>query len=149
MQIVHWRRYEIENYLLNPEIMKRFLDRPTNLFDMDSLSDDRKAVDDVFAANFPAQIDWLSDAQVLTDLKASDFLVQALSRTTRPLAKSDLYMLAGKSLESEIHRDVREMLDRVSAILPQVVPVEAVNASPDDDNGVTETVEPDTTASGD
>lgn len=145
MQIVHWPRYEIENYLLNPEIMNRFLDRPADLFDMEPLSADRRAVDDVFAANFPARIDWLSDAQVLTDLKASDFLVQALSRTTRPLAKSDLYMLAGKSLASEIHGDVREMLDRVLAILPQVVPVEAVNASPDDVNGVTETVESDTT----
>ncbi len=45
-------------------------------------------------------------------------------------------MLAAKSLEPEIHREVREMLDRVAAILPAIVPVLAVNASADDANGV-------------
>lgn len=148
MHIVRWPRYEIENYLLNPEIVKRFLDRPPDLFDRQALVADLRMVDDAFAANFPAKIDWLSGAQVLTDLKASDFLVQTLSRTSRPLSKSDLYMVAGKSLDNEIHRDVREMLDRVSAILPQVVPVEAANALPDDINGVSETVDPDPVAGG-
>jgi predicted ATPase len=142
LEIVRWPRYEIENYLLNPSVLKRFLDRQVDLFGAGELEADRARVDEAFAANFPASIDWLSNPPVLTDLKGSDFLVDVLSRTSRPLPKRDLYMLAAKSLDREIHADVRAMLQRIAAIRPDVVPVLAVNSSPDDANGVSEPADP-------
>ena len=89
MQIRRWGRYEIENYLLNPAILRRYIDRPTDLFGGEQLAGDRASIDDAFARNFPAAIDWHSDTPVLTDLKASEFLVDTLGRTTRPLAKRE------------------------------------------------------------
>lgn len=142
LEIVRWPRYEIENYLLNPAILNRFVERPSDLFNFKSLEEDRKIVDESFGANFPATIDWLGDSAVLRDLKASDFLVGVLGRTTRPLQKGELYMLAAKTLPSEIHDDVRQMLDKVTSIVPGVVPMLTANASPEDPNGITEMVGP-------
>ena len=135
MQIKRWGRYEVENYLLNPAILRRLVDRPADLFGAAELQADRTVLDEAFARNFPAAIDWQSDAAVLRDLKGSDFLVDALARTARPLAKRELYMLAAKSVPSEIHADVRQMLDDVASILPSVVPAVAANASPSDTTG--------------
>lgn len=136
MHIRRWGRYEIENYLLNPAVLRRYIDRPTDLFGGEQLAADRASIDDAFARNFPAAIDWHSDTPVLTDLKASEFLVDALGRTTRPLAKRELFMLAGRALPAEIHKDVRAMLDSISGIQPTVVPAVAANASPVDADGL-------------
>jgi hypothetical protein len=135
MVLRHWGRYEVENYLLNPAILKRYIDRPADIFGAADLQADRGAIDEAFGHNFPAAIDWLSDAAVLRDLKGSNFLVETLSRTGRPLAKRELYMLAARSAALEIHPDVQEMLDHVASILPSVVPAVAANASPSDGNG--------------
>jgi predicted ATPase len=143
LEIVRWPRYEIENYLLNPAIIARYLERPVDLFDAALLAADRKVADDTFAGNFPTGIDWLGPAQVLGDLKGSDFLVSVLARTTRPLQKGELYMLAAKSATAEIHGDVHRMLDRIAGIMPGIVPVLAANASPEDTNGTAEPAAPD------
>ena len=134
--LVSWPRYEIENYLLNPDLLLKFVDRSTNLFELAAVQSDREQVIRAFNENFPTGIDWLGDAQVLKDLKASTFLVDTLSRTSRPLQKRDLYMLAALTASEQVHRDVREMLDRIASMLPTVVPVLAANASPEDANGL-------------
>lgn len=134
---VSWPRYEIENYLLNPDLLARFVERATDLFELAAVQSDREEVARAFSENFPPGIDWLGDAQVLKDLKASNFLVDTLARTSRPLQKRDLYMLASLTAPAQIHRDVREILDRIAFMLPAVVPVLAANASPADANGVT------------
>ncbi|OGK93230.1 MAG: hypothetical protein A2X50_10710 [Candidatus Rokubacteria bacterium GWF2_70_14] len=142
LEIVRWPRYEIENYLLNPAILKRLLDRPVDLFSTGTLEADRKVVDEAFAGNFPAGIDWLGPAPVLSDLKGSNFLVGVLARTTRALQKAELYMLAAKSAASEIHGDVGRMLDRVAGMMPGIVPVLEANASPEDTNGDADAADP-------
>lgn len=147
LTIVSWPRYEIENYLLNPNLLLRFVDRPSNLFEMVAVQADREQINRAFSENFPAGIDWLGDARVLKDLKASNFLVDTLSRTSRPLQKRDLYMLASLTTPEEIHHDVREMLDRIANILPAVVPVLASNAAPEDANGVPDVTSEETTNS--
>lgn len=133
-----WPRYEIENYLLNPDLLLKFVNRSSNLFELVAVQSDREQVIQAFRENFPAGIDWLGDAQVLKDLKASTFLVDTLSRTSRPLQKRDLYMLASLTAPEQVHRDVREMLDRIARMLPTVVPVLVANASPEDANGTTD-----------
>lgn len=135
LAIVSWPRYEIENYLLNPDLLLEFVDRPTSLFELAAVQADREQVRRAFSENFPPGIDWLGDAQVLKDLKASNFLVDTLSRTSRALQKRDLYMLASLTAPEQVHRDVRQTLDRIAAMLPTVVPALASNASPEDANG--------------
>jgi hypothetical protein len=135
LQVVSWPRYEIENYLLNPDLLLKLVDQATDLFELAAVQFDREQILRAFSENFPPGIDWLGDAQVLRDLKASNFLVDVLSRTSKPLQKRDLYMLAALTAPGHVHRDVREMLDRITRILPAVVPALASNASPEDANG--------------
>jgi hypothetical protein len=135
LTIASWPRYEIENYLLNPDVLLEIVDRPADLFELADLKSDREQILRMFRENFPSGIDWLGDAPVLRDLKASNFLVDTLSRTSRPLQKRDLYMLASLATPGQVHRDVQEMLDRVARIMPPVVPALVANASPEDPNG--------------
>jgi hypothetical protein len=133
MSLQTWNRYEIENYLLIPELLKRFVrqDQPP-LF---SQADER-IIDEQFAANFPARVDYLGDLAALRDLKASDFIVSVLSQTSMPLSKRDLYMLAALSRPDEIHPDVTAMLGVIAEIVPAHVPSVEANVTPPDANGV-------------
>lgn len=93
MALRMWTRYEIENYLLIPDLLKRFVREEEPLF----AQADEKKIDEEFAANFPARADYLGDLQALRDLKGSEFLVRLLQLTDRPLSKADLFMLAALS----------------------------------------------------
>jgi len=133
-----WNRYEIENYLLIPDLLKRFVrhDQPPLL----SQPDERR-IEDEFAASFPARVDYFGDLAALRDLKASDFIVGLLSQTSHPLPKRDLYMLAALSRPEEIHPDVVAMLDAIAEILPPRVPSIEANVTPPNANGVDADVE--------
>jgi len=76
---------------------------------------------------------------VLSDVKASDFLVDTLALTSRALHKRDLFMLAAASRPEQIHPEVKRVLDAIAASMPEPLPVEVANASPSDSNGVPET----------
>jgi hypothetical protein len=136
MALRQWGRYEIENYLLIPDLLKRFVrvDPESLLFDATSLA----VVDREFAANFPAGLDYLQDIAALRDLKASDFIVDLLSKTSEPLPKRDLFMLAKLMQPHEIHPDVRETLDAIAEIMPGSVPSVEANVAPLDTNGIDE-----------
>jgi hypothetical protein len=128
-----WGRYEIENYLLLPDLLKRFVrgDGPTPVLE-------EAVIDQEFAANFPAGLDYLSDIPALRDLKASDFIVNLLNKTSAPLPKRDLFMLAGLSRPDEVHPDVRTTLDAIAGIMPGSVPSIEANVAPMDTNGIDE-----------
>ena len=138
MSVRTWNRYEIENYLLIPELLKRFVRQ-----DQEPLfcQTDERRIDDEFAANFPARVDYLGDLAALRDLKASDFIVGLMSQTSRPLAKRDLYMLAALSRPDEIHPDVVAMLGAIAEIVPPRVPSIEANVTPPNANGVDTDVE--------
>ncbi|HVA50692.1 MAG TPA: AAA family ATPase [Pirellulales bacterium] len=132
LDMFRWGRYEIENYLLVPALVRRYLqDRQDALF----AQADEQIVDAEFASNFPAGIDFLRDIPALRDLKASDFLTELLGKTHSPLPKRDLYMLAQLSAADEIHADVRDALDRIAQILPGSIPSIEANSAPIDVNG--------------
>jgi predicted ATPase len=126
-----WGRYEIENYLLIPTVLKRFVGR-------DSAGPilEETVVEAEFAANFPGGIDFLKDLPALRDLKASDFIVSLLNKTSAALPKRDLYMLAERMQPEEIHPEVSTMLDAIADILPGSVPNVEANIAPLDTNGV-------------
>jgi hypothetical protein len=134
----NWKRYEIENYLLIPDLLKRFVHQETT--PLLSQADER-IIDEEFAANFPAQIDYLGDIAALRDLKASDFIVELFRKTSKPLPKRDLYMLATISRRNEIHPEVGAMLDAVAEIVPARVPSIEANVTPPNANGVDDAME--------
>lgn len=137
LTIVRWNRYEIENYLINPNVLKRFLEgRPIDLFNAAQIAEARKTLEEEFAETFPASMDYLSDVRPLREIKGGDFIVETLALTSVALEKKDLYMLAQRYHSDEIHKDVVAMLDKIAAMLPIVVPAIVSNLSPLDENGV-------------
>ena len=109
--VLRWRRYEIENYLMQPEAISRFA-FPEHLPLM------RKQVDAAFQEQVPQGTDLFGDHVALTRVKASDeFLVPLLETLDRPTPKRDLHLLAEKMTAAEIHPEVVEKLDRLAEVL--------------------------------
>lgn len=108
LQVLRWRRYEIENYLLQPAAVKRFVDFPI----LEPL------VDDEFGKQIPPGADLFGDLAALTRVKGStEFLLPLLERVGRPTEKRDLYLLAARMDASEIHPEVSEKLDWIVRVL--------------------------------
>lgn len=107
LEIVRWKRYEIENYLLIPEAIKRFANFPLMEF----------VIDEEFGKQVPAGTNPFSDHAVLCRVKASEeFLVPWLDKAGRPTFKKDLYLLAGMMEPDEIHPEVVGVLDKISEL---------------------------------
>lgn len=132
LKVIRWKRYEIENYLLHPDAIKRFvissLYRPRasgGLFDLanrrsvDSSRYERQ-IEEAFHKQVPQGTDPFSDHVSLTRIKgSSEFLVPLLESTPRPTAKRDLYQLAETMKPEEIHPEARSKLDEIAqALLP-------------------------------
>lgn len=108
LAVLRWRRYEIENYLLQPEAIKRFVDFPL----MDG------QLEEAFWKQVPRGTDLFGDHVSLVRVKASEeFLVPVLERLGRPTPKKDLYLLAARMRAGEIHPEVREKLDALATAL--------------------------------
>jgi len=140
LTLLRWNRYEIENYLLNPEIIKRFLQQgnplaPANgdqpalpMVSAETIEQDLEKVDQAFARQGLANLDYLSDeVQILRDLKASELLVKIFSETHRKLAKRDLYLVARTMNREEIHPNAVAKLNAISSMLPASVEEEIEN----------------------
>ena len=140
LRLLRWQRYEIENYLLNPEILKRYLGQnymrpPTSasqpalpLLSPEVIERDQAYVDQEFARQGLSNLDYMSDdIQILRDLKASELLVNILGKTYRRTAKRDLNLVAHVMRPDEVHPEVIEKLDRVAAMLPPEVVSRAEN----------------------
>ena len=105
LAVLRWRRYEIENYLLHPEAVKRFVKSPIL----------ESAVESAFWRQVPKGTDLFGDHVALTRVKASDeFLVPLLRSLGEYVPKRDLYLIAAGMLGSEIHPEVNEKLDRIA-----------------------------------
>jgi len=125
-----WNRYEIENYLINPDLLIRYTSGTGDLFSNAEAESNKGIIEEHFAKNFPADIDYTaSEIQAINDIKGSDFIVNLLNRTSHPLAKRDLYMLASEMNSEEIHQDVIETLDAIAALRRGIDPMAEVGAS--------------------
>ncbi len=112
--VLRWRRYEIENYLLQPDAIVRFALRDFELL-RPSLE---PQVDEEFWRQVPRGTDLFGDHVSLVRVKASDeFLVPMLERLGRSTPKKDLYLLASAMTDREIHPEVIEKLDRIAEAL--------------------------------
>lgn len=107
LEIVRWKRYEIENYLLIPEAIKRFVNFPL----MESV------IDKEFGKQVPPGTHPFSDHAALCRVKASvEFLEPWLAKAGRPTLKKDLHLLAGMMEPGEIHPEVVGVLDQIDKL---------------------------------
>lgn len=105
--VLYWERYEIENYLLHPEAVKRFINFPLH----------NPEVDQEFFKLVPQGTDWLGNHVALESVRASEkFLVPLLEKLNQETPKRDLYMLAEAMLPEEIHPEVAQKLDRIAEV---------------------------------
>ncbi len=116
-----WRRREIENYLLVPAAIRRFIQSrsPGPLFDR--LAAERaQVVDRAFAKQVPTGFDPFDDSVVfLRDVKASDdFLLPLLGDCGLSTSKKDLFLIAAQMRPEEIHPEIKEALDVVATLSP-------------------------------
>ncbi len=106
--VLRWQRYEIENYLLQLEAMKRFLDFP---------SLDRE-VEEAFHRHVPKGTELFGNHVSLERIKGSnEFLVPLFEKIGFPTPKKDLYLLAAKMEPQEIHPEAIAKLDRIGKVL--------------------------------
>ncbi len=105
LTVLRWRRYEIENYLLQPDAIARFVDSPS----MES------EIHREFRKQVPQGADLFGDHVSLVRLKASnEFLIPLLERVGKDTPKRDLHLLAAVMQAEEVHPEVREKLDRIA-----------------------------------
>ncbi len=108
LKVLHWRRYEIENYLLHPASIARFVDFPLM----------QPKIEECFWRQVPRKTDLFGDHVALARIKASnEFLIPLLKSVGRDLHKRDLYLLAAIMQKSEIHPEVGEKLDAIASVL--------------------------------
>jgi len=106
--VLRWQRYEIENYLLQPNAVKRFLAFPLS----------NQTVEKAFHQHIPPGTDLFGNHVSLERIKASnEFLVPLFEKAGFPTPKKDLYLLAARMKDEEIHPEVREKLDRIKEVL--------------------------------
>jgi energy-coupling factor transporter ATP-binding protein EcfA2 len=117
LELLRWRRYEIENYLLHPEALLRFVaGTEPDLLTMAC----RKLAEDFLRDNFPplALKDPLKDSDYLVSTPASKSILPSLvERTDRRLSKKDYFQIAAQMKREEIHPEIIEKLDLMVRIL--------------------------------
>ena len=102
-----WQKYEIESYLIVPDVIARFVSHRENpLFS-------RTAVNKVKSLIPPAYYDDIATNDYLERVKASDILADVFEGIIR-IGKSDYYQIAAQMNPEEIHQDVRDMLDAIA-----------------------------------
>ena len=105
LSILRWNRYEIENYLLQPTAINRFINFPL-------LTD---KVNEEFGKEIPPGADLFGDHVSLVRVKASNELLIPLFQKLRiSITKQDLFQLAECMLPEEIHPEVIDKLDRIA-----------------------------------
>lgn len=130
LTILRWTRYEIENYLVVPDAIKRMLcPDPQDLYSPQeaeaALAYLKSQLPETFFAN-P-----LSDQiQAIVEIPASKKLLPDMfAAAGRPMEKSDFFLIAESMTKDEIHPEVIRVLDQIAGLLPNVTE-ESLEAPP-------------------
>jgi len=119
LNIVRWSRYEIENYLVIPNAIKRMLcSDPQDLF---SIEEAKRAIA-YLKTQLPEPFfaDPLSDTiQAIMEIPASKKLLPEMFEAAgRPLEKSDFFLIAESMRKEEIHPEIIRVLNCIAGLLP-------------------------------
>ncbi len=114
LQRLRWNRYEIENYLVHPEALKRFVEQKVG-FDtaLPHLEDLQRYFEEIYPPAFLK--DPLKDTPYLKNTKArTDLLPPALDAAGLPgFPYTSYYEIAAEMKPEEIHPEVVEKLDLI------------------------------------
>jgi predicted ATPase len=118
LTILRWHRYEIENYLLHPNTLLRFV---AGSAEPDLFSEGRSRMGEEFLRdNFPpaALKNPLKDSDYLIATPASkSILPEFFKRASYKLSKKDYFQIAEEMKAEEIHPEIIEKLDAMAAVL--------------------------------
>ena len=107
---LRWRQMEIENHLLHPEALRRFVLRERG----DESAE--RAWQYMKRSLPPALFEAPSDAvEVIASMKGSDVLSKILQEAGLVLKKTEYSRIAAQMLPDEVHSEVSEKLDRIGA----------------------------------
>ena len=112
LKIIRWNRYEIENYLVHPTLIKRFLEQKNvNPLFVIMAEKEMKNILPPVVVQSP-----LDDHEYLQSTKASkNILPKIFSAAGLTMGKQEYYMLAEEMEQGEIHHEVKERLDDILA----------------------------------
>ena len=118
LKIIQWNRYEIENYLVHPTLIKRFLKQILLKWHLKQETVDslvlraEKEMENILP---PVVIQSpLADHEYLKSTKASkNILPKILSAAGLTMDKQGYYMLAEEMEQGEIHHEVKKRLDDI------------------------------------
>ena len=112
LKIIQWKRYEIENYLIHPVLIKRFLEqKKAGPLSMSAAEKEMENILPPVVMQSP-----LGDHEYLQSTKASEsILPNIFSAAGMDTSKQEYYMLAEIMEQSEIHHEVKERLDEIHA----------------------------------
>ncbi len=119
LTIIRWRRYEIENYLVVPDAIKRMIaGDATDLF---LAAEASKAIDYLKTQLPPAFFsNPLADSAAIVNVPASkQLLPQMFEAVGRPLEKGDFFLIAKNMNRNEIHPDVTRVLEAIAELVPE------------------------------
>jgi predicted ATPase len=111
LKVYHWSRKEIENYLIIPAVLERFVEKQDflgELFAVGKLDKAKQYLKD----NLPPKVynDPLNND---IDGKGSNFLDKFFHELEVRVNKGDYWQIADIMTESEIHGDIKKMLDEL------------------------------------
>ncbi len=120
LQIVRWGRYEIENYLLVPSALLRYIRSVTRAQEELFQSSMIAKAERFLKAQFPPDAfqNPLSDDAFLKKIAASkDILPRLFAAAELNVAKKDYYQIAELFDHTEVHPDVKKNLDLIAEVL--------------------------------
>ena len=109
LTVGYWSRKEIENYLIIPPSLERFVckqESPDTLFGQKLIEKAKKYLED----NLPPRV-YKDPLNNDIDGKGSDFLDKFFREVNIKINKRDYWQIADVMDESEIHPDIKTMLD--------------------------------------
>jgi len=120
LEVKYWQRKEIENYLIIPSVLERFVGQQTVLTDGELFVDDKKIKARKYLKdNLPPKVhkDPLNND---IDGKGSDFLEKFFTEMGINISKRDYWKIAEVMVKDEIHPDIKQMLDDIWAVIKTI-----------------------------
>lgn len=113
LRILRWRRYEVENYLIHPTALLRFVEGTAPLFAGERRDRGKRFLEGELP---PAALnDPLGDHEFLISVPASKTLLPSFFEMTgTPIKKKEYYQIAAQMQDKEVHNEVREKLDQIA-----------------------------------
>jgi len=120
LKIVRWERYEIENYLIVPDALKRFVSQTGDGLFKEAASKAAARAEEYLGAELPPAVlrDPLGRHDYLNSVAASKTILPGFFKAAETdLLKSDYYQIASMMKPEEIHEEVRRKLDEIAALV--------------------------------